>query len=77
MPRGDIRLRNGTSIEYDDVRRSGDDVVFKTAHSHNVQRVHVSDVAAIEENERHRTIFGRCESLSDSEVRSATRRHGW
>lgn len=75
MPKGDIRLRNGVSVHYDDVRRDGDLVIFKRAYSHDVETVHACEVEEITDHEWHQTPFGSCKQLSESEVRDAVRRH--
>jgi hypothetical protein len=75
MPKGEIRLKNGVSVHYDSTQEEGDMVVFKRSYSHDVQSVKKSEVDKITENEWHRTPFGSCKGLSDSEVRDAIRRH--
>lgn len=75
MPKGNIRLKSGASVHYDDVRREGDLVIFKRSYSHDVQVVPAKEVDEIEEGEWHQTPFGSCKSLSDSEVHSAISRY--
>ena len=75
MPRGNIRLKSGVSVHYDDVRQEGDIVVFKHSYSLDVQAVSASDVESITEREWHQTPLGSCKSLSDGEVRRAVERN--
>jgi hypothetical protein len=75
MPKGEIRMKNGASVHYDDVRYEGDKVVFKRSYSHDVQAVNRSEVEKVEPGEWHRTPFGSCKSLDDAEVRNATKRN--
>ena len=74
MPKGDIRLKNGISVHYDDVRKVGDHYVIKRAYSHDVQSVHKSEVDSVLENEWHQTPFGYCKKLSESEIRNARKK---
>jgi len=75
MPKGEIQMCNGKTVQYDDVRRDGNLVVFKRAYSHEVETAHACEVHRVTDRETHLTPFGSCKQLSNSEVRNAIRRH--
>jgi hypothetical protein len=75
MAKGRIELRNGASINYDDVEKHGNIVVYREAYTHGVRTIPASDVKEINEREWHRTPFGSCRTLTRTEVNSALDRH--
>lgn len=71
MPKGDIILKSGASVHYDDVKRAGDLVVIKRSYTHDVEVIRASEVDDVVEGEWHQTPIGYCKSLSKSEVSDA------
>jgi hypothetical protein len=74
MPAGKIELKNGASVNYDDVEVRGGVTVYKASYTHDVRAIPSSDIKSIDKGEWHQTPFGSCKSLSNSEVDSAVDR---